>query len=278
MCAPTNVAITGVASCVVELLKASSARISPNRICALGDVLLFGTKERLNISSDIENMFLDYRVNKLQEVLCPINGWKSSFSSFMSFLENFVQNLSQSNSDQLYSILLSIKDQFIAMVEAVKRNISTLCTHLPKSFVLEHNFKNLNSLFDYLDILGSLLLHQLPGGCDIRNPFEKKSKDCINLLRSLIISLAELRLPKVTNKDFIVDFCFEMTTMLFCTASSSYKLFSLPVRPFDVLVIDEAAQLKECESTIPFQVPGLKQAILAGDEYQLPAVVKSHVG
>lgn len=45
----------------------------------------------------------------------------------------------------------------------------------------------------------------------------------------------------------------------------------------EVLVIDEAAQLKECESTIPLQLPGLHRAILIGDERQLPAMVKSKV-
>ncbi|CAI8596972.1 unnamed protein product [Vicia faba] len=43
------------------------------------------------------------------------------------------------------------------------------------------------------------------------------------------------------------------------------------------LVIDEAAQLKECESTIPLQLPGLQHCILIGDEKQLPALVKSKI-
>ncbi|KAM3702045.1 hypothetical protein ACJW31_05G220700 [Castanea mollissima] len=40
---------------------------------------------------------------------------------------------------------------------------------------------------------------------------------------------------------------------------------------------DEAAQLKECESTIPLQLPGLRHAILIGDERQLPAMVQSKI-
>jgi superfamily I DNA and/or RNA helicase len=34
-------------------------------------------------------------------------------------------------------------------------------------------------------------------------------------------------------------------------------------------VVDEAAQLKECESAIPLQLNGLKRYILIGDERQL---------
>ncbi|XP_056694551.1 probable helicase MAGATAMA 3 [Spinacia oleracea] len=44
-----------------------------------------------------------------------------------------------------------------------------------------------------------------------------------------------------------------------------------------MLVIDEAAQLKECESLIPLQVPGVKNVILIGGDKQLPAMVQSKV-
>ena len=45
----------------------------------------------------------------------------------------------------------------------------------------------------------------------------------------------------------------------------------------DLLLIDEAAQLKECESLIPLQLHGLKHAVLIGDECQMPATLKSKV-
>ncbi|KAF0933823.1 hypothetical protein E2562_019280 [Oryza meyeriana var. granulata] len=47
--------------------------------------------------------------------------------------------------------------------------------------------------------------------------------------------------------------------------------------PFDLVVVDEAAQLEECESLIPLQLPGVRHAVLIGDECQLPALVKSRV-
>lgn len=45
----------------------------------------------------------------------------------------------------------------------------------------------------------------------------------------------------------------------------------------ELLIVDEAAQLKECESLIPMQLPGLRHVILIGDECQLPAMVVSEV-
>ncbi|KAF8407480.1 hypothetical protein HHK36_006614 [Tetracentron sinense] len=59
--------------------------------------------------------------------------------------------------------------------------------------------------------------------------------------------------------------------------SSSYNLHLVVKEPLDLLVIDEAAQLKECESAIPLQFPGIRHAILIGDEFQLPATVNSKI-
>jgi len=65
--------------------------------------------------------------------------------------------------------------------------------------------------------------------------------------------------------------------MLFCTAASSARLHAVEHCRLEMLVIDEAAQLKECESNIPLQLPGLRHVVLIGDEKQLPALVKSEV-
>jgi senataxin len=48
-------------------------------------------------------------------------------------------------------------------------------------------------------------------------------------------------------------------------------------KKLELLVIDEAAQLKECETLIPLRLRTLKHAVLIGDECQLPATVKSMV-
>ncbi|KAJ3681924.1 hypothetical protein LUZ60_014497 [Juncus effusus] len=65
--------------------------------------------------------------------------------------------------------------------------------------------------------------------------------------------------------------------LIFSTASSSFTLHNSNVGPLDVLVIDEAAQLKECELVIPLRLEGIKHAILVGDKMQLPSMVQSSV-
>ncbi|KAL5723307.1 hypothetical protein ACHQM5_006721 [Ranunculus cassubicifolius] len=95
---------------------------------------------------------------------------------------------------------------------------------------------------------------------------------CLEALKFLS---KELSLPNYFNKHMIREFCLEKAILIFCTASSSSKLNE--GKPVELLVIDEAAQLKECESTIPLQLPWVRHAILIGDERQLPAMIKSKI-
>ncbi|KAK4406243.1 Helicase SEN1 [Sesamum angolense] len=100
---------------------------------------------------------------------------------------------------------------------------------------------------------------------------------CLSILRSLQASLDKLSLPVVTNIASTTEFCFQKASLIFCTTLSSYKLHSFDVEPFKLLVIDEAAQVKECESIIALQIPDVRHAILVGDERQLPAMVNSKI-
>nr|GMC62501.1 probable helicase MAGATAMA 3 isoform X1 [Ipomoea batatas] len=96
--------------------------------------------------------------------------------------------------------------------------------------------------------------------------------ECIALLTLL---RGSIRLPNFFEKYEIQSFCLKSAVLIFSTASSSSKLHGSV--PIEVVVIDEAAQLKECESTIPLHLPGLRHAILIGDEKQLPAMVQSKI-
>jgi len=91
-CAPTNAAITEVASRTLKLVKESFER--DNGIGALffplGDILLFGNKERLQLDSNIEEIHLDYRVKRLTECLGPLTGWRHCFASMIDLLEDCV--------------------------------------------------------------------------------------------------------------------------------------------------------------------------------------------
>ncbi|KAA8532354.1 hypothetical protein F0562_032391 [Nyssa sinensis] len=312
VCAPTNATITEVASRVLELVKQSFDDAGRNALfCCLGDILLFGNKQQMKVCSDFEEIYLDYRVEKLAQCLGPVDGWKHCFASMIEFFEGFVswyqkfcgndvineKEVSDQNEDSKVESKLflgSVRENFETSAFPLRRCVSIFCTHLPKSLILEHNFRNMVSLIALLDSFETLLLRYIvvseveffshsemiddsPQFLADTSAILYRTTECLTVLRSLQKTLNELNLPCTVDKGSLVDFCFKMASSIFCTASSSYKLHSVVMEPLQLLVIDEAAQLKECESIIPLQLPGTRDAILIGDEFQLPAIVNSNV-
>jgi len=62
--------------------------------------------------------------------------------------------------------------------------------------------------------------------------------------------------------------------LVFCTPFMSTRL---KCQQYDILIIDEAAYLKECESMVPLSIDGIKHLVLIGDDKQLQSVVMSQV-
>ncbi|XP_021823635.1 uncharacterized protein LOC110764898 [Prunus avium] len=317
ICAPTNVAITEVASCVLKM-------VTEAKFNSLGEILLFGNKERLKVGPHIEDIYLNYRVKRLVECLGPVTGWSICFASMIGFLEDcvshyhiFLENELSNEKEhdgvsemkekecrtdtqvikgKCKSFVEFFRDRFVSTALPLRRCISTFCTHIAKNYFLAHTFQNMISLIGLLDSIESLLLdgdfvsEALEHLCscseveDVPESFVDdsfllcmKRKECFSVLRTLQHSLSGLDLPNFRNGESLMEFCFQRASLIFCTASSSYKLHRVAMEPLTIVVIDEAAQLKECESTIPLQLPGVKHAVLVGDECQLPATVNSNV-
>ncbi|GJU12762.1 UvrD-like helicase, ATP-binding domain, P-loop containing nucleoside triphosphate hydrolase [Tanacetum coccineum] len=93
-CASTNVAILQLASRMLSLVRESSKTTiaSGDFFCSVGDLLLFGSKERLevNTDSDIEEIYIEHRVKSIAECLGPVTGWKHCIRSMIDLLENCV--------------------------------------------------------------------------------------------------------------------------------------------------------------------------------------------
>ncbi|GJY19122.1 UvrD-like helicase, ATP-binding domain, P-loop containing nucleoside triphosphate hydrolase [Tanacetum coccineum] len=303
-CAPTNVAIVQLASRVQSLLRESfkTTTSSGDCLCSVGDLLLFGTKERLKVSTDIEEIYLEHRAKRLAECLGPVTGWKHCLRSMIDLLENcvsgyynFIENESLKEKQlrhenegkrtmlEIKSFIEFVQERFSSSAAPLRRCIITFCTHISRSFMGEYNFQNMISLLDNLSSLESMLFQKNLVSEELEDLFNSKPlqddsiTSCISLLRDLQISLTKISLPCFSNKYAIKQFCFERACLIFSTTSSSYKLHAVNMEPLNMVVLEEAAQLREAESTIPLQLPGVKHAILIGDERQLPAIVKSNV-
>lgn len=168
--------------------------------------------------------------------------------------------------------------------------------HVPRTIVGEKNYKSIVSLTKMLEDFSKLLATTFDGNHVAVDVFMTTAHDTkgygsagrardaewveklvqhkeaiLGVARTLI---RDLKLPVTRSVFRIKKFCLTSASLVFCTVSGSAKMNG---RKMDLLLIDEAAQLKECESLIPLQVSGLKHAVLIGDECQLPATVKSKV-
>jgi hypothetical protein len=174
-----------------------------------------------------------------------------------------------------------VKQRYLELREKLKFLLLTLYTHMPKSFISVNNIlQALDSLKSLEISLSQAKFKQAVDDCEEEcipvclGPSILQRKDCLYILSLLSKSIS---LPDFKVRHLVEKFCLSNASLILCTVSSSIKLYSEEKSPVKFLVIDEAAMLKECESTIPLQLPGLCHCILIGDERQLPALVKSKV-
>ncbi|KAL6633768.1 hypothetical protein ACP70R_026439 [Stipagrostis hirtigluma subsp. patula] len=214
-------------------------------------------------------------------------------------------NASKKKSEKVREIKkMSFKTYFTSSYKELENDLckyaKIFCDDLPRSYTSEENFRDMSEVSRLLNVFGKLVNHEtdeqlqtlFKSDGDERNyslfrnlvtqvhdgvSYELKEarSSCLKKLRQLS---DHFDLPEIFDSRSIEEFLLQRTKSVLCTASSSYRLFYLQkAQPFEVLVVDEAAQLKECESLIPLQLPGVRHAVLIGDEYQLPALVKSRV-
>ncbi|KAH1105691.1 hypothetical protein J1N35_009459 [Gossypium stocksii] len=278
-CAPTLIAVMELASRVMRLVSGTLEY----ETYGLGDIVLLGSSERMGMD-DHENLlhvFLEYRVEMLNKCFSPSTGWNASLSSMIDLLQDprgqygryvthRVLGINQDDMDDPLTLEGFIKKRFFQYNEQLKFCIVNLYTHLPTARI---SLQVVTDMMVALDLLRSIetLLNRYDYGDEI---LSIATKTCLPVLESLARSF---RVPEYIHKFMIKNLCLDNAYLLFCTASSSSKLHTERTQELDLLVIDEAAQLKECESTIPFQLPGLRQVVLVGDERQLPAMIRSKI-
>ncbi|KAJ4802894.1 P-loop containing nucleoside triphosphate hydrolases superfamily protein [Rhynchospora pubera] len=297
-CAPTNVAVVGVCSRLLHLLKSFWENCNSDGFpLCLADVVLFGSRGRMEIASALEDVFLDNRVCQLENFFSSLNGGSYGIHSMICLLEDCVTlyDVFEGSCKEHGEVLLGFGDylrkQFLEHKQNLDGLFKTLFAHLPRRYLSFENCKRIVSLQFLLKELGGLLSSSDITEEQLKQTFEtppvslcttaqkkliESRRECLEQLTNLQ-GMLKLSLQSLANCGSIREFCLQNATLVFCTASSSFLLYDAPTNGFDVVIIDEAAQLKECESVIPLRLNCVKHALLVGDECQLPALVKSQV-
>nr|GMC57398.1 probable helicase MAGATAMA 3 isoform X1 [Ipomoea batatas] len=178
-----------------------------------------------------------------------------------------------------------VLNKYESLADRLEFCMTTLYTHLPTSYIPLEAVKNMVRALEVFQTLGALLktVSETHGLREGLKGTEVSSLSCSTLqtTKSECVATLELLrgsfwLPNFLEKNQIRSFCLKNAVLIFATASSSSKLLTEET-PIELVVIDEASQLKECESTIPLQLPGLRHAMLFGDEKQLTAMVQSKI-
>ncbi|KAL7143774.1 hypothetical protein ABFS83_08G214600 [Erythranthe nasuta] len=290
ICAPTNVAVIGVAKRLISCYL--SGKLETNKTYGLGDIVLFGNVKRMEIveHKDLHDVFLENRISVLAQCFDRRSGWKGSACEITSLLENPKREYDHYLNKHEFPLAFEdfFREKLFVLGKQLAFCLTGLYTHLPTRFLPFKVVKEMVRVLDTVQSLETFLRSVGKGRLQralIDKEDQKRSFDilvirgiksqCLEELKSILENFSE---PNFKESRGIRNFCLSNACLIFCTASSSGKLHTREMTvPLEMVIIDEAAQLKECESTLPLQIPGLRHAVLVGDEKQLPAMVTSKI-
>ncbi|WOL07347.1 hypothetical protein Cni_G16087 [Canna indica] len=217
--------------------------------------------------------------------------------------KKLIDELVDGEADSEESFLSFARREFASLFRQFRWCFRTMYQHVPRAALSDDNCKKILDLLDSLEKF-RMLLSKEDAGNNLEKILQSTNEEraetsfsekinssgsihndtfllrctrdyCCETLKTLKMSM---NLPSISSKYAVQEFCLQNANLVFCTASSSVKIYKLKLTElFELAIIDEASQLKECESLIPLQIPGIDHAFLIGDERQLPALVKSKV-
>ncbi|KAJ0464274.1 putative P-loop containing nucleoside triphosphate hydrolase, DNA2/NAM7 helicase, helicase [Helianthus annuus] len=311
-CAPTNNAVLEVTKRFMSLVT-GSLKYAPY---GYGDIVIFGNGKRMKIDDfqELSQVFLENRVSALAACLSPIIGWRSKAGSMIRLLkfpeaEYRLYNVSsgrkvddetdsddaedsddddefglkekvmknKKSDDDKLSIREFITKRFNVLAEELTNMVRNLYTHMPTSFVTLKLAKKMMTVISLVQSLGDSVIQPfaISEQTEITLTEFMVTKDFLQTANEVLCET--LYFPNFKDDQEAGNFCLMNACSVFCTASSSSRLHSLDQSNVELLVVDEAGQLRECESVIPLQLSRLRDVVLIGDERQLPAMVTSKI-
>jgi len=258
-----------------------------------------GIKNDINKLISEEKEVRDDLVTRMKNKEVQTSSRREKIKELQKKLQEVQKSIQEIEKNKM-SFKTHFQSNYKRLEEDLRSCVEIFCDDLPRSATSEENFccmaevppllnafaelvqsesdEHLRTLFDSDDdgtdrsLFRNFLTHVHDG---VNFELKQARSSCLLKLKHLS---AHFELPELFDSRTIEEFLLQRAKIVLCTASSSYRLhYQQKAQPFEVLVVDEAAQLKECESLIPLQLPGVRQAVLIGDERQLPAPVKSKV-
>ncbi|XP_073363520.1 uncharacterized protein [Aegilops tauschii subsp. strangulata] len=151
---------------------------------SLGDSLLFGSRSNMDITDDLQEVFLDFRVDELVESFSSSSGWNYIIASMVSFLEDCASRydmlLEDDGKIDPVCFLDFTKKQLDATAIALKRCIMNLWAHLPGRCFSHDSVINISMLLKMLEKFGALL-----SDVDLTDEGLKRGLGCLSTANSV---------------------------------------------------------------------------------------------
>ena len=275
--APTNLAIVELSCRTLKVAREHAANGMEHSFM-IRHLLLVGNGERMTVPSNLKEIFIDTRIERLVEGLsdCPdvVSDLKmihcAQFSDNIDIIDG---NMKDDSTD-----VKAASDKIPDLQETLCRCIK-FCTvirdEIPTAFIIEPP----RDFFEEIIVEANAYLNSLKSSQKISSaPLERHESwtKMMELINSKKCDQAINHAIKFLKMNFSGQRTAIMNEaqLVFSTVSGGggnifYK------QNFDVAIIDEATQLVEAATSIMILNPKLKCLILAGDNKQLPSTVLS---
>ncbi|XP_038977123.1 uncharacterized protein LOC120107765 [Phoenix dactylifera] len=297
VCAPTTFSTFEVVQRLLKLIEQCGSNASEGMFPGwpLSDVVVLGDEhaEKLYTSHGFTDILLEDRLILLEPCFSAASGWKKHMSLMIDLLEKFCLNydilLENEHNDFLTGYLEILKGRFASVAFPFKDCMQLLLKYLPHTLFSVSELKNLSSLVNLIDSMWSILcddlvkleLVKLFTGKEVEERDLEKNGWTLSrardyLLEILNVLIDTLRLPVTAGKRSIEHLLLKHAGLILCPVPQSPKLKSMgSIGPFDLLIVDRAGEVNECELLLPLQLHGLQHTTLVGGDCSLPAIVVS---
>lgn len=316
VCAPTNKAVTELASRLLEFFDLKGKNCVESReselqtqfahfydslstaggsklSCSpfhLGDIALVGNKERLPVEgTPLDAIYVGSRSQRLVPALSSFDKCRLRILQIVQRGLTTLQMKKFPTEAARCSFLDTIKADLEELSAEMLAGTCAILNDLPANYLCPTTRGILWESVEILQGINKLPLLENLSEQDRKISYEIIANliDMIKKLSRCLMSvegsfnpfLHEKRLldTDVTLEDFLELECVKYARIVFCTVSSGGTRAVKQGAPYGCVIVDEAAQLVEVETCIVSQLGGVRQLLLVGDHKQLPSTVMSKV-
>lgn len=309
VCAPNISSFSALVSNMLESISRRPERSDVLPSARLGDVILLSDRkdEVESSNTQVQSFCIEYRIRKIM----PCMTWKSRIDGLISFLEEGFKKKVEKIEDKLKEktngknfIFRLLKEVVETKSDILMKLLKTLWIYLPSSIFSKEVETRIVALFISLEELKSLLQNEGVTDEVIRDTFKLRKAESFTSRRlktslckptrnkyvnvnPIVIDMRRAKdeclkclkyigrhsnLPNESSIESIRKFLIQKTSIILATPCNSFELHNMDGIQIDILFVEGASQIRECELLIPLSLHSLTHVILAGDSSQLNPV------